>query len=128
MYLNEFEGLTFANFILDGKSIGPAIPGWYVVEQMYGIQTPRGKWVDLAVLFSMIFVYRLIFFVCIKLSENLGPFLRSLVTQYRTSKKLSRKHSELQNVIRPVTMTSPMQSPGQTPQHDAVPLHYSIRH
>jgi hypothetical protein len=128
MYLNEFEGLTFGNFILNGKSIGPPIPGWYVVEQMYGIQTPRGKWVDLAVLFSMIFVYRLIFFVCIKLSENLGPFLRSLVTQYRTNKKLSRKHSELQNVIRPVTMTSLIHSPAQTPQHDAVPLHYSIKH
>lgn len=119
MYLNEFIGLTFDNFILNGEPLGPPIPGWYVVQQMYGIQTRRGKWADLGVLFGMIFAYRLIFFVCIKLSENLGPFIRSMFTQYRTNKKLSRQHSELQNVIRPIS------SPSQTPQHDAVPLQYS---
>jgi hypothetical protein len=119
MYLNEFIGLTFDNFILNGEALGPPIPGWYVVQQMYGIQTTRGKWADLGVLFGMIFAYRLIFFVCIKLSENLGPFIRSMFTQYRTNKKLSRKHSELQNVIGTFT------SPSHTPQHDAVPLQYS---
>lgn len=121
MYLNEFEGLTFENFVLDGKKIGPPIPGWYVIREMYGIKTKMGKWEDLAVLFGMIFVYRIIFFVCIKLSENLGPFVRSKFTQYRTNKKLSRKQSELQNVIRPVA------SPLATPQHDSVPLQYSSK-
>ncbi|KAG0620262.1 hypothetical protein M758_4G202700 [Ceratodon purpureus] len=119
MYENEFLGLTFDTYVLDGKQIGQPIPGWYVIREMYGIRTKRGKWEDLAVLFGMIVAYRFIFFVCIKLSENLGPFVRSKLTQYRTNRKLSRKHSELQHVIRPVS------SPMATPQHDAVPLQYS---
>jgi hypothetical protein len=119
MYINEFTGLIFDNYVLDGKKIGPKIPGWYVIREMYGIKTKLGKWQDIAVLMAMIFVYRIIFFVCIKLSENLGPFVRSKFTQYRTNKKLSRNHSELQNVIRPVV------SPMATPQHDCVPLQHS---
>jgi hypothetical protein len=119
MYMNEFMGLTFDTYVLDGEQIGQPIPGWYVIREMYGMKTKRGKWQDLAVLFGMIVAYRLIFFVCIKLSENLGPFVRSKLTQYRTNKKLSRKHSELQHVIRPVA------SPLATPQHDAVPLQFS---
>lgn len=122
MYLNEFTGLEFEGFLLDGMPIGPPrIPGWYVVQNTYGIRTKMGKWDDLAVLFGMIFIYRFIFFVCIKLTENLGPFVRSKFTQYRTIRKLSRKHSELQNVIRPVA------SPMATPQHDTVPLQYTSK-
>ena len=120
MYINEFTGLKFVNYVYEGKPVGPEfIPGWYVIRNMYGIHSKLGKWEDVAVLIAMIFIYRFIFFVCIKMSENLGPFLRSKFTQYRTNKKLSRKHSELQNVIRPVV------SPMATPQHDCVPLQYS---
>lgn len=121
MYLNEFIGLTFENYVLDGKKIGPPIPGWYVIREMYGIRTSMTKWEDIAVLFGMIIVYRIIFFICIKLRENLGPYMRFKVTQYRTNRKLARKPSELQNVIRPVV------TPVATPQHDSVPLQYSAK-
>ncbi|CAM6014389.1 unnamed protein product, partial [Sphagnum balticum] len=86
MYKNDFLGLTFKNFVLDGVAVGPDIPGSYVVEQIYGIQTKRGKWADFWILFGMIFAYRLIFFVCIKLKENLGPMIRSLLTHGRAQK------------------------------------------
>ncbi|KAH9548978.1 hypothetical protein CY35_11G116400 [Sphagnum magellanicum] len=122
MYKNDFLGLTFKNFVLDGVAVGPDIPGSYVVEQIYGIQTKRGKWADFWILFGMIFAYRLIFFVCIKLKENLGPMIRSLLTQYRTNKRLARRPSELQNVIRPVT-ASP--SPAPSPLSDCTPLQRS---
>jgi hypothetical protein len=119
MYKNDFLGLTFKNFVLDGVSIGPDIPGSYVVEQIYGIQTTRGKWADFWILFGMIFAYRLIFFICIKLKEHLGPMVRSILTRYRTNKRLARRPSELQNVIRPVT-ASP--SPAASPMNDCTPL------
>jgi hypothetical protein len=119
MYKNDFLGLTFKNFVLDGVSIGPDIPGSYVVEQIYGIQTNRGKWADFWILFGMIFAYRLIFFICIKLKEHLGPMVRSILTRYRTNKRLARRPSELQNVIRPVT-SSP--SPAASPMNDCTPL------
>ncbi len=119
MYKNDFLGLTFKNFVLDGVSIGPDIPGSYVVEQIYGIQTKRGKWADFWILFGMIFAYRLIFFICIKLKEHLGPMVRSILTRYRTNKRLARRPSELQNVIRPVT-SSP--SPAASPMNDCTPL------
>ncbi|CAK9258789.1 unnamed protein product [Sphagnum jensenii] len=88
MYKNDFLGLTFKNFVLDGVAVGPDIPGSYVVEQIYGIQTKRGKWADFWILFGMIFAYRLIFFVCIKLKENLGPMIRSLLTHTITIERL----------------------------------------
>jgi hypothetical protein len=119
MYKNDFLGLTFKNFVLDGVSVGPDIPGSYVVEQIYGIQTTRGKWADFWILFGMIFAYRLIFFICIKLKEHLGPMVRSILTRYRTNKRLARRPSELQNVIRPVT-SSP--SPAASPMNDCTPL------
>jgi len=91
MFKNDFLGLTFGSFILNGKAITPVIPGSYVVENMYGIQTSRGKWADLGVLFGMILVYRLLFFICIKLNEDLQPRVRAYLMRYRTAKKINNK-------------------------------------
>lgn len=95
IYLNEFTGLTFENYVLDGKKISPPIPGWYAIREMYGIKGEFTKWQDISVLFAMILSYRIIFLLCIKLREKLEPFVRLKFTQYRTDKKLSSKHSEL---------------------------------
>jgi hypothetical protein len=49
LFKNDFPGLMFQNFLgLDGKPVGPGIPGRYVLEQIYGMTTRRGKWGDLS--------------------------------------------------------------------------------
>lgn len=86
LFKNDFPGLMFENFLgLDGKPIGPDITGSYVLEQIYGIKTSRGKWGDLGILFAMIAIYRILFFVFIKLSEKLAPRLRVMAREYFSS-------------------------------------------
>jgi hypothetical protein len=47
LFKNDFPGLMFQNFLgLDGNPIGPDISGRYVLEQIYGMTTRRGKWVS----------------------------------------------------------------------------------
>ncbi|CAM6018489.1 unnamed protein product [Sphagnum balticum] len=91
MFKNDFLGLTFGSFILNGEAITPKIPGYYVVEQIYGIQTKRGKWMDLVILLGMIFMYRLLFLICIKLNEDFQPLVHSYMMQYRTKSTASKK-------------------------------------
>ena len=86
LFKNDFPGLTFQNFLgLDGKPIGADISGTYVLRQIYGITTSRGKWGDLAIIIAMITIYRILFFVFIKLSEKLGPRLSVMVREYFSS-------------------------------------------
>ena len=77
LFKNDFPGLVFKNFLgADGNPVGPDLAGTVVLEQMFGVDTSRGKWSDLSILFAMIVLYRILFFVLIKLNENLGPRLR----------------------------------------------------
>jgi hypothetical protein len=118
MFKNDFLGLTFGSFILNGEAITPKIPGYYVVEQIYGIQTKRGKWMDLGILLGMTFMYRLLFLICIKLNEDFQPLVHSYMMRYRTkstsSKKIKhKKYSDLcqaGGVLIPAT-SSPSLSP-----------------
>ncbi len=118
MFKNDFLGLTFGSFMLNGEAITPKIPGYYVVEKIYGIQTKRGKWMDLGILLGMIFMYRLLFFICIKLNEDFQPLVHSYMMRYRTksisSKKIKqKKYSDLcqaGGVLIPAT-SSPSLSP-----------------
>lgn len=86
LFKNDFPGLMFQNFLgVDGKPIGADITGRYVLEQIYGIKTSRGKWEDLSIIIAMIAMYRILFFVFIKLSEKLGPRLRVMAREYFSS-------------------------------------------
>lgn len=117
MYQNDFLGLTFSSFILNGKSTGAPISGEYVVEQLYQIETSRSKWEDLAVVFGMVIGYRVIFFVMIKFSENFGPKLRSKFINPLVAYFTSRSPA-VKNTIRPLSIHQ------QSPAHDTVPLRY----
>lgn len=133
MYQNDFLGLSFKNFVLHGVSTGPPISGEYVVEQLYQIETGRGKWADLGVVLGMVVGYRLIFFAMIKATENMGPRLRSFLRnplQFSTCCLLFCRPAgpAEQNTVRPLS-TQP--SPQSSPMHETVPLrhqHGSIRH
>jgi hypothetical protein len=50
--------------------------------QIYGMTTRRGKWGDLGIICAMIAIYRILFFVFIKLSEKLAPRLRVMAREY----------------------------------------------
>jgi hypothetical protein len=112
-----FLGSHFGSFILNGEAITPKIPGYYVVEKIYGIQTKRGKWMDLGILLGMIFMYRLLFLICINLNEDFQPLVHSYMMRYRTkatsSKIKHKKYSDLcqaGGVLIPAT-SSPSLSP-----------------
>ncbi|KAL9461031.1 hypothetical protein AB3S75_004097 [Citrus x aurantiifolia] len=73
-YKNEFEGLTFPNNQVRGP---PTITGKEVLTNIWQVDMGHTKWVDLAILFGMLFFYRFLFWVIIKTTENLKPIIRS---------------------------------------------------
>jgi hypothetical protein len=82
-YQNDLKGLLFDNQSPDL----PKIPGEYILENVFQINVYRSKWVDLSVLFSMIFVYRIIFFIMIKISEDVTPWFRGYIARRRMQQK-----------------------------------------
>lgn len=82
-YQNDLRGLVFDN----QSPFLPKIPGEYILENVFQIDLKRSKWLDLSVLFGMIFVYRLLFFVMIKISEDVTPWIRGYIARRRLQKK-----------------------------------------
>nr|WDA53443.1 abc transporter g family member 11 [Erycina pusilla] len=93
-YQNDLSGLLF-----DGQSpYDLKIPGDYILDHVFQIDTNRSKWWDLSVLFSMIIIYRIIFFIMIKISEDLTPWIRGYIARRRLQHKQSQQASaELAN-------------------------------
>ncbi|KAI0494765.1 hypothetical protein KFK09_024908 [Dendrobium nobile] len=65
-YKNEFIGLTF-----QGNEGNSTISGEEVVRSFWQMEVGYSKWVDLTILFGMAVLYRLLFFVTVKVSERL---------------------------------------------------------
>ncbi|KAK1257080.1 ABC transporter G family member 11 [Acorus gramineus] len=82
-YQNDLKGLVFDNQTPDL----PKIPGEYILENVFQIDVNRSKWVDLSVLFSMIIIYRIIFFIMIKISEDVTPWIRGYLARRRLQQK-----------------------------------------
>jgi hypothetical protein len=82
-YQNDLKGLEFDNQSPDL----PKIPGEYILENVFQIDVNRSKWIDLSVLFCMIIVYRLIFFIMIKISEDVTPWVRGFIARRRLQSK-----------------------------------------
>ncbi|KAK1304564.1 ABC transporter G family member 11 [Acorus calamus] len=91
-YQNDLKGLVFDNQTPDL----PKIPGEYILENVFQIDVNRSKWVDLSVLFSMIIIYRIIFFIMIKISEDVTPWIRGYLARRRMQKKRSN-HNHTSN-------------------------------
>ncbi|KAI3896292.1 hypothetical protein MKW92_023054 [Papaver armeniacum] len=77
LYKNEFEGLSFPRNQCNGSS---TITGEEIIENIWQMPMGYSKWIDLAVLFGMVVLYRLMFFGIIKMSEKLKPILRSFLS------------------------------------------------
>ncbi|XP_027167508.1 ABC transporter G family member 11 [Coffea eugenioides] len=82
-YQNDLKGLIFDNQTPDM----PKISGEYILEYVFQIDTNRSKWVDLSVIFSMIIIYRIIFFIMIKINEDVTPWIRGYVARRRMLQK-----------------------------------------
>ncbi|KAH9616019.1 hypothetical protein KSS87_003211 [Heliosperma pusillum] len=82
-YQNDLEGLLFDNQTPDL----PKIPGDYILQYIFQITTTRSKWVDLTVLFSMIIIYRIIFFLVIKINEDVTPWIGGYIARRRIQHK-----------------------------------------
>ncbi|KAJ0097985.1 hypothetical protein Patl1_28227 [Pistacia atlantica] len=75
-YKNEFEGLTFPNNQAGGP---PTITGEEILKNIWQVETGYSKWVDLAILFGMVVVYRLLFLTIIKTAEKVKPVIKALM-------------------------------------------------
>lgn len=82
-YQNDLKGLLFDN----QPPSTLKIPGEYILENVFQIDVHRSKWVDLSVIFSMIVVYRLIFFIMIKTNEDVTPWIRGYIARRRMQQK-----------------------------------------
>ncbi|RWW02091.1 hypothetical protein BHE74_00039495 [Ensete ventricosum] len=75
-FKNEFIGLTFPGSEAGGAA---AVTGETVVRDYWQMEVGYSKWVDLAILFAMVILYRLLFLVIIKMSEKAKPILMELL-------------------------------------------------
>ncbi|CAK9156367.1 unnamed protein product [Ilex paraguariensis] len=82
-YQNDLNGLVF-----DNQSPGlPKIPGEYILENIFQIDVNRSKWVDLSVIFCMIIIYRIFFFIMIKINEDVTPWIGGYIARRRMQQK-----------------------------------------
>ncbi|KAJ3682248.1 hypothetical protein LUZ60_014821 [Juncus effusus] len=82
-YQNDLKGLLFDNQTPEQ----PKIPGEYILQYVFQIDVNRSKWIDLSVLFCMIIIYRLLFFIMIKVSEDVTPWIRGYIARRRLQNK-----------------------------------------
>lgn len=75
-YKNEFAGLTFPSNQAGGAA---TITGEEVVRDYWQMEVGYSKWVDLAILFAMVIIYRLLFLVVVKMTEKVKPLLVELL-------------------------------------------------
>ncbi|RAL43105.1 hypothetical protein DM860_009887 [Cuscuta australis] len=87
-YKNDILGLEFDPLFPGGDKM----KGEDVIRNLFKIPLDHSKWWDLVALFSLIVVYRLVFFLVLKAKERVLPFFRS-VRAKRTLHRLSKRPS-----------------------------------
>ncbi|KAL6219830.1 hypothetical protein ACLB2K_007589 [Fragaria x ananassa] len=75
-YKNEFEELTFPSNQAGGA---PTITGEDILKSIWQVEMGYSKWIDLAILFGMVIVYRLMFLGIIKFSEKVVPMIKAVL-------------------------------------------------
>ncbi|WCJ18753.1 ABC transporter G family member 1 [Euphorbia peplus] len=78
LYKNEFEGLKFHSF--DGGS--PLINGEEILKNIWQVEMGYSKWIDLAILFGMVILYRILLLAVIDIAEKIKPILRKIKCVY----------------------------------------------
>uniref|UniRef100_A0ACD5YH76 Uncharacterized protein n=2 Tax=Avena sativa TaxID=4498 RepID=A0ACD5YH76_AVESA len=75
-YKNEFIGQTFPSDQLVEKNV--TISGLQVLQEKLEVEMGYSKWVNIAILFGMMVVYRVIFFAIVKIAEEVRPKQRRM--------------------------------------------------
>ncbi|KAL3512961.1 hypothetical protein ACH5RR_025678 [Cinchona calisaya] len=96
-YQNDLKGLIFDNQTPDM----PKISGEYILEYVFQIDVNRSKWVDLSVIFSMIIAYRIVFFIMIKINEDVTPWIRG----YMARRRMQQKNGNQNTTVTPYGLT-----------------------
>ncbi|OIT00239.1 PREDICTED: ABC transporter G family member 11 [Nicotiana attenuata] len=96
-YQNDLMGLVFDNTSPDL----PKIPGEFILEQIFQIDLNRSKWIDVSVIFVMIITYRIIFFIMIKINEDVTPWIRGYIAR----RKMQQKNGNQKQTIAPYGLT-----------------------
>lgn len=96
-YQNDLMGLEFDNSSPDL----PKIPGEFILEQIFQIDLNRSKWIDVSVIFVMIITYRIIFFIMIKINEDVTPWIRGYIAR----RKMQQKNGNQKQTIAPYGLT-----------------------
>ncbi|XP_042494393.1 ABC transporter G family member 1-like [Macadamia integrifolia] len=91
-YKNEFEGLTFPNNQVGGPS---TITGEEILRKSWQVEMNYSKWVDLAILFGMLVLYRLMCFSIVKVVEKVKPMVMSLNAAVPPKQKVQIMESPL---------------------------------
>ncbi|KAG8373393.1 hypothetical protein BUALT_Bualt11G0019700 [Buddleja alternifolia] len=73
-YKNEFEGLEFPNEQVGGPSI---ITGDEILRNVWQVEMGYSKWIDIAILFGMVILYRFMFLGIRKGAEKFKPLMRA---------------------------------------------------
>ncbi|CAD5172620.1 unnamed protein product [Musa acuminata subsp. malaccensis] len=84
-YKNNLIGLEFDPLI----SGDPKLSGEYILENIFGINLHRSKWIDLMAIFILLISYRVLFFLILKFGEKVSPVFRMIYA--RTILKLIMK-------------------------------------
>ncbi|XP_006366235.1 ABC transporter G family member 11-like [Solanum tuberosum] len=77
-YKNEFLGLNFPNEQIRGPAI---ISGEEILRNVWQVQMGYSKWVDVAILFGMVILYRFMFLGMIKTVEKVKPIIRAFMAR-----------------------------------------------
>ncbi|XP_027106241.1 ABC transporter G family member 1 [Coffea arabica] len=76
LYKSEFEGRTFYR---PGENL-PTLSGESILRNTWQVEMTYSKWVDIAILFGMVVVYRSLFWLIVKVGEKVRPVLRALTS------------------------------------------------
>jgi hypothetical protein len=87
-YKNDLLGLEF-ELMMPGQ---PKLKGEYIITDMMGLSLNHSKWLDLAMIFVLLFSYRLTFFLVLKVKEYASPYIRVAYTRF-TVKRLEQRAS-----------------------------------
>uniref|UniRef100_A0ACD5XSW6 Uncharacterized protein n=1 Tax=Avena sativa TaxID=4498 RepID=A0ACD5XSW6_AVESA len=74
-YKNEFMGLVFPNNQAGGAA---TITGGEILRDYWQVEMGYSKWVDLAILFGMVILYRVLFLAIMKITEKAKPMVKGL--------------------------------------------------
>ncbi|KAL1366146.1 hypothetical protein AAHE18_03G338300 [Arachis hypogaea] len=75
-FKNEFEGLKFS--MEQGGSAKTIVSGRDILTNTWQVEMGHSKWVDLAIMFGMILVYRVVYLAITKSKEKLKPLAASI--------------------------------------------------